>query len=182
MEIERRDIEWYEDYYQVSNTWLVKSLDRTITTKSWVRRIRWRLLSTRGNKKPAIVNLSIDTNIHPVTIAQLVFTTFVRKLNKKEVVSHKDWNCWNNNLDNLLAVDSQSRLTKNNNMINKTKVRRKIFLYNLSWEFIQQFDSVRKAIDYINVGKTRKALPSNISSCLTWSTKSAYWYIRKYAE
>jgi len=134
MEIERRDIEWYEGYYQVSNTWLVKSLDRIITSKLWItRRIRWRLLSTGSNKRRWLVNLCIDTNRHAVTVAQLVFTTFIRKLNKKEVVSHKDWNCWNDNLDNLLAVDSHSQLTKNHNMINKTKVRRKIFQCNLSW-------------------------------------------------
>ncbi|HPC34823.1 MAG TPA: NUMOD4 domain-containing protein, partial [Candidatus Absconditabacterales bacterium] len=68
MEIERRDIEGYEGYYQVSNTGLVKSLDRIITSKLGItRRIRGRLLSTGSNKRRGLVNLCIDTNRHAVT-------------------------------------------------------------------------------------------------------------------
>lgn len=111
MEIERRDIEWYEDYYQVSNTWLVKALERTINCSDWrKRKYKSRIIKTYfGWSGSALsAHLSKEWLVISFSVARLVFVAFARQLTDLEVVRHIDWNPENNNFDNLIAEKTNS--------------------------------------------------------------------------
>lgn len=192
MEIERRDIEWYEDYYQVSNTWLVKSLARKIRCRGWKTR----------NRKPLILKAA-DCNWMWLVVAlynedwlrknfcisRLVAWLFIRPLLDREVVSHINWNYSDNNISNLLiqpSISESSRYVYNMNYEERTEKllqinlskRKKINQYTLSWEFLRSFVSIKDVTRYI----WKKNGDINIISAAKWKTKQAYWYIRKYAE
>ena len=161
MEIERRDIEWYEGCYQVSNTWLVK------LTKEKILNVR----KTKNNATVSIKTTKWKRDV--VNISRLIASSFIRPLNKKELVIHIDWNTHNNNIDNLYIMKDKNAAMK---FIQK-RATVKINQYSLSWEYIQTFNSITEAAKSIWRKNT-----GNIPNVARWRRKNCYWYIRKYAE
>ncbi len=192
MEIERRDIEWYEDYYQVSNTWLVKSLARKVMCKNWRIRNTKSLILKPANRNWMWLTVGLyDTDLFRknICISRLVAWLFIRPLLDGEVVSHINWNCIDNNVNNLLIqsnISESNRYLYNMNYgkrkehllhVNLSKGK-KINQYTLSWKFLKSFVSISDAARYI----WKENCDSNIINAAKWLYKQAYWYIRKYAE
>jgi hypothetical protein len=101
-----KDIEGYEDLYQVSNIGRVRSLDRIITYLN-----RWGFLSER-RIKGVIMSPGVDTKGYEfvtlssgkhslVRVHRLVAHAFVSGYFEGAVVNHKDENRRNNRADNL---------------------------------------------------------------------------------
>jgi len=184
MEIERRDIEWYEDYYQVSNTWLVRSLTRVVVRSDWKKHTyKWGIKKIyKGLRKNKVTSqtviLSMEWIDRTFSLARIVASTFIRPLLEEELVNHIDWNLRNNHVNNLCINKDQSFLTNkliNNNILTAEK---KVSQYSLSWEYIKTFNSIVEANIYF--GKRKYSI--SITRNLKLERKSAYWYIRKYAE
>lgn len=187
MEIERKDIEWYEGYYQVSNTWLVRSLDRIVEGSNWRKqKIKWiiKKISFVYQKTKSwyslypVVFLWINWIVKTNSLGRLVAAAFIRPLLDEEMVSHINWDTHNNHVDNLYIEKNQSCLI--NKLINKNifSNKKKINQYSLLWEYIQTFNSIKEANIFLGKRKYNQEIGKN----LRWERKITYWYIRKYAE
>lgn len=103
-----KDIKGFENYYQISNTGKVKSLERKVPSKIKgtfqiiKEKIRKTTTTTAGYE---YVVLSKD-NIHKtLLIHRLVAEHFIPNPNNLQCVNHKDENKLNNNVDNLEWCD-----------------------------------------------------------------------------
>lgn len=125
--IEWRDIEGYEGLYQVSNTGLVKSLDRIWTSgrnNSHIRKKPEHILISRVAKGYSYVVLCKDGKTKTYKIHRLVATHFLENKDNLPVVRHKndiptDNNVWNlewgtiqDNNDDRNNRDRQAKGTK----------------------------------------------------------------------
>ncbi len=88
-----KDIEGYENIYQVSNLGNVKSLSRK-------HQLKEKLLSFR-NQEYATVCLSIKNKQKTYKVHRLVANTFIPNPKNKPVVNHIDGCKYNNNVSNL---------------------------------------------------------------------------------
>lgn len=107
-----KDIPWYEWYYQVSNIWRVKKLDRNekFKTRWWntTERFRkwWFIYVTKQKKNIRwqyykLVCLWKKWKVKSVWLHRLVAMCFLENKWNKLCVNHLDWNPENNNMDNL---------------------------------------------------------------------------------
>lgn len=100
-----KDIKGYEGVYQVSDTGLVKSLERyspcILRGKETVRHIEERILKPWKRSSYLLVDLWNDGKRDVRSIHVLVYETFVEPLLDKEVVHHIDEDKFNNCLSNL---------------------------------------------------------------------------------
>lgn len=94
-----RSIDGYEGLYEVSNTGLIRSLDRFVGNRN---RIKGKILSIRIEKDGyCSVALSKDGKIKRYKIHRLVAQAFIPNPEGLPQVNHKDENKTNNNVDNL---------------------------------------------------------------------------------
>ena len=99
--LEWRDIRGYEGLYQVSNTGLVRSLDR-VTTGNRNRTLNGKLLK-QGIKDTGYFVVALCKDGKPITksVHRLVATAFLPCSDETLDINHKDGNQKNNNADNL---------------------------------------------------------------------------------
>lgn len=116
--MEWKDIQNYEDLYQISNTGLVKSLERKIIIHGKEALLKERILKQDDNKGYKRVTLSKDGKTRRFLIHRLVAIHFLENLENKPMVNHIDNNPSNNNINNLEWV------THSENMIHAQKQNR----------------------------------------------------------
>ena len=88
-----RDIIWYEWLYQASTFGRIKSLD-------YGRWKKWKPKIMKLQKsKYLMVKLCKDWLQKRFSVHRLVWLTFLK--HEKETINHKDWNKFNNNIENL---------------------------------------------------------------------------------
>ena len=136
--MEWKDIENYEDLYEVSNTGLVRSKDRVITQKSGVRMpYPSKLLKPDKKGKLTVdgkmylrVTLSKNHVTNRYSIQQLVANAFIPNIDSKPSVNHIDNNPENNHVSNLewvthsenmIHAQNQGRLYASQSKGGKTK-------------------------------------------------------------
>lgn len=108
---EWKDVEGYEQIYQVSNTGKVKSLDRYVKREGTSDLfIKGRILKEGSNGKYKTVNLCKDNITQNKYIHRLVAKAFVENPNNKKQVNHIDENILNNNSNNLEWVTSKENM------------------------------------------------------------------------
>ena len=83
----RKDIEWYNWYYKVSDLWNIIWWGKKMKITTW---FPYKYVSLTINKK------QIKCSIH-----RLVAKAFIENIENKKEVNHKDWNKQNNKIDNL---------------------------------------------------------------------------------
>lgn len=90
-----RDIKWFEWLYQVSNLWNIKSLNYRRTWKEKLLKL--------NIDKDWYLQTSLwylwDRKIYKVH--RLVWLNFIKNIDNKPQINHKDWNKKNNNIENL---------------------------------------------------------------------------------
>lgn len=100
-----RDIKGYESIYQVSDTGLVRSLDRTVWNKGVgvMQNLKGKILKpkvhTTGYYEVMLYNQYRKTKMHRVH--RLVAENFLDNPQDKKIVNHKDGIKTNNNVSNL---------------------------------------------------------------------------------
>lgn len=98
----RKDVEWYEWLYQVSNLWRIKSLNRYRWNGS-----KWYIQKERIMKTQTCTNWYIDIwlfkiwKIKRYRIHRLVAIAFIKNIYNKPYVCHIDNSRSNNNYNNL---------------------------------------------------------------------------------
>ncbi len=96
-----RDIKGYEGLYQVSDTGLVRSVDR-MTTGNRNRMLKGKLLSQGTNTFGYfVVALCKDGKARTKRVHRLVAEAFLPCDNERPYINHKDGNPQNNQVDNL---------------------------------------------------------------------------------
>lgn len=100
----RKDIVWYEWYYQISNFGRVKSLLRKVK-KKWICIIPEKIMKLQYDKDWYQQIWLTDTvhwkKLKTYRIHRLVALHFIPNPKEKPVPNHKDWNKQNNYVDNL---------------------------------------------------------------------------------
>ena len=168
-----KDIEGYEELYQVSNLGRVKSLNRRmydINNKKIIHYKREKILKSYDNRGYKMVRLSKNGKIQFVYVHRLVCSSF-KKLslnNKKAKINHIDENKSNNNVNNL-EICSQKynvRYSIKKNKIAKIKDNKIIKVWNYLYLIEEELG--------FNKG--------NICMCCRGKRKTAYGYIWRYVN
>lgn len=111
--MEWKDIKGYEGKYQVSDTGLIKSLERTRKSrikggKVVVIKVHSRLLKQWKRSNYLLVDLWNDSNRDVRSVHVLVYEAFKGPIKKGLYVHHKDENKLNNAVENLEAVSCEA--------------------------------------------------------------------------
>lgn len=143
--IEWRDIEGYEGLYQVSNTGLVKSLDRIVSQSGYERLMKGRIMKPNNNTS-GYLSVQLSNRKHKrFLIHRLVMIAFVGLNNTKTDVNHKDGNKHNNSLDNLEWVTKKENIDHmiKSGLSGHHKISKNISL--IKDGIIYNFNSIREA-------------------------------------
>lgn len=159
-----KDIPGFEWYYQASNLWNIKSIDRENIWRRWTKRkIKWKIIKWQISKwwyKQYILNILGTKSTH--LWHRLTAITFIENPNNKTQINHIDGNKINNRLENL------EWCTPSENMKHSFKIwlrsptsywknkkwkyhpsSKKINQYNLKWEFIKTWDWINDAARWL---------------------------------
>lgn len=182
-----KDVIWYEWLYQASNLWNIKSL-------IWWRRNTWKELILKSGNNWCwylVVVLTKDWIRSTQNLHRIIWKTFIKNIENKPCINHKDWDKTNNIVDNL------ERCTYSENELHSYKIlwkksilqtnhpdkwkfgkynrsSKKVNQYTKDWIFIKQWDSLSDATRQLSIHF------SIISKCCKWVYKTAWWYKWEY--
>ncbi len=163
-----KDIENYEDYYQVSNLGNVRN---KITNKI--------LVGDTNNVGYRRVSL-YQPLCKRFFIHRLVAYHFCDNYSSDKVVNHKDGNKQNNCADNLEWVTrSENDLHAFKNNLRKAhprQFRHKIMMFKRNGEFIKEFKNVQECCDELKVCRTQ------VYNCCIGKAKTCKGYMLKYKD
>lgn len=184
-----KDVVWYEWYYQVSNMWNVKSLDRFINSSHNSKQyIKWiHIKKIINNSWYYAISLANNTKPKKFSIHRLVAQAFLLNVDNKPAVNHIDWNKLNNNVENLewCTVKENTQHARKNLWLTwywkwitwkHNPLSKKVKQLDLYGNIITIWDSVADAWRWVGW------CSSMISECCLWKWhhKTAYWYKRSY--
>lgn len=168
-----KDIEGYENMYQISN------LGNIISFKRKNPKLLSKTINLDGYY---VVNLTKDGKTKIFTIHRLVAKAFLINKENFPVVNHKDENKLNNKVDNLEWCTYEYNHNYGGRNIRtgisqRNKKGSKIILqYDLEMNFIKEWPSLGE------IQRTFGFTTSNISKCCRGKSKLAYGYIWKFKE
>jgi hypothetical protein len=117
-----KQIKGYEGLYEITNTGLVRSIDRMLRAGPCVSRIyKGKMKKTQYHHKTGqpFVYLYKDNKVKLTSISRLVATTFITNPNNYPIVMHLDDNPKNNHYTNLmwgtLKMNTQDMIKKGRN-------------------------------------------------------------------
>jgi len=115
------DVDGYENLYQVSNTGMVRSLDRTIShSKTNKMKLKGITLSPSNDGNGYLhVALHRYKEIKTFKVHRLVAKAFILNPDNKKTVNHKDSNRKNNNVLNLEWASYRENITHKTRKNNK---------------------------------------------------------------
>ena len=149
-----KNIEGYEELYQISNYGNVKSLDKK---DSLNRKIKGKNLKIIKRKDGYLsVKLNKQSKSKEFLIHRLVATMFIPNLGKYKEINHKDENKQNNCVDNLEWCNRKYNINYGNANANRRKTLlnrrgKKVMQYDKSKKIIAQYSSVREASRKTNI-------------------------------
>lgn len=129
---EWRDAKGYEGSYQVSNTGLVRSVDKIVRCRNGYALKKGRLLKYSHNLKGyRMLSVSVNGKTKTVTIHRLIATTFIPNPHKKTQINHINGIKTDNRVENLeWATASENALHAHaNGLVSKFKSRPKKWIY-----------------------------------------------------
>ena len=161
-----RDIEGYENLYQVSDKGRVKSLKRN----------KDKIMSLRRDKDGyLLVNLWKNHERKTFKVHRLVAQTFLSNTQNLPQVNHRDEIKTNNCVENLEWCTAKYNNTYGTHIQRSSeKLSKTVLQYSKDGELIKEWKSTRDIER--NLGYNQ----GNISSCCLGKYKSAYGYVWKY--
>lgn len=168
---------WYEWLYIVSNLW------RVFSTIYWYdKELKW------GNSRwYARLKLYWLSWIKSCSVHRLVAEAFIPNPDNLPIVNHINGIKDDNHVNNLERCTHEEnmqhsfRTKKQNNWKSMLwrfhwnhNTARRVNQYTLDWEFIRERSCIKEAKD--NIWKI------NISRACQWKVKSAWWFLRSYAD
>ena len=176
----------YENSYEVSNLWIVKS-KKTLKPLKWSSTWNW-YLKIKVKKENWTRNLIIH---------RLIAQSFIPNPENKPCVNHINWIKTDNRVENLEWVTYSENMKHayktslhkqtENNFFKRNAWRfskwkfwkdsmgaKTIIQYDLLWNIIKEWWSI------IDVKRTLWFSKSSISACCRWKYKTSYGFIWKY--
>lgn len=102
-----KDIIGFEDYYQISNTGLVKCKEHIVKCNNTIRICKEHIVKTGNNGRGYLfVNLYRNNKSHRFYVHRLIAVHFIDNPNNYKEVHHKDKNKFNNTVENLEWIDN----------------------------------------------------------------------------
>lgn len=173
-------IKGYKPIYYVSDSGLVKSIERETPCNTGVGLRKERILKTAYVRRYKNVFLYDESGKrHSVLLHRLVAENFVSNPNNFKEIDHIDGNPENNRADNLRWVTHKDNCN-NPNTIKKivgriSARRKKIKCFDLEGNFIAEYDSMTEA------AKCNNVLRENVSKCCRGLYKYTGRFTYKYA-
>ncbi len=128
-----KDIDGYEDLYQVSNLGMVKSLERYKQNHGKLQlipeKIKLKRLDQQGYE---LVDLYRDNKQKTIRVHRLVAEAFISNYGNKDTVNHIDGNKTNNKADNLewASFEEQNRHFYKHNLKSEENIRKAVKAMN----------------------------------------------------
>ena len=178
-----KNIENYEENYEVSNYGRIRSKDRIIKTKiknNNTRLIKGKVLKLNQKRNGYLaVDLSKNGKVKTILVHRLVAQAFIlNNDNTKNEVNHKNAIKTDNRAENLEWVTREENKTHAlNNHLYKNNHKQKIRCNQLNIVFNSSYD----AAEFINKNKFQyskktKSIANKIRACANNLQKSAYGY------
>ena len=160
----------FENYYQVSNLGRVKSFHRDKTG---------RLCKFSKNHHGYLSVALIHNNKKKlVKVHRLVASVFLANPDNLPQINHKDEDVTNNAVNNLDWCTSEYNINYGNRNIKMAKTQSKpVLQYDLDFNFIKKWNSIKEAADYLNINRNGRG---HITECCQGKRHKAYKYIWKY--
>ena len=155
----------YEDYYEVSNDGLVRSVRSGELLDGWVNSYGYRTVS-----------FVVDGERATKKVHRLVALAFIPTISGKDFVNHKDGDKLNNCVENLEWVTRGENNKHAATVLQVSKEARPV------WQF--SLDGETQAL-YMNATIAAKMVQGNqmmISACCKGTAKTAYNYKWRYAD
>lgn len=168
-----KDIKGYEGLYQASNLGRIKSLNFNKTGKE-------KIMKPRTGNRYYMIALWKNGKRNDFLIHRIIAETFIKNIENKPFVNHKDENCFNNSIDNLMWCTHEENMnwgTRNERISNNSTKKRKINQYDLKDNYIKTWDSMKQYFDANNM-----KYKTGIIECCKGRHKTAYGYKWKYAD
>lgn len=171
----------YEGQYEVSNTGLVRSIDRKVCGKNGINITKYgNIINPHIIKHGYLrVGLSKDNKRKNFLVHRLVAEAFIPNPNKYPYINHKDENTSNNNVSNIEWCNQSYNMRYSNVAERVAKIRRKaVRQYTLNGEFVAEYKSVTEA------SKATNTAMLSICSCCKKRHGYSYanGYIWRYAD
>lgn len=167
--MEWKDIPWFEDKYQVSKCWRVRSLyhrsKQRIKELSLCPDWDWYLMT----------HLYKDWIHKYYKVHRAVAICFLWESDLQ--VNHKNWIKTDNRVENLEWTTGKENIKHRYNILwHKSPKRKKVYQYNLDNVFIKEWGSP------IDIEKSLWFNRRLISSCCNWLQKTSRWFIWSYIK
>lgn len=174
-----KPIPWYK-YYECSNLWNIRSIDRKIIyweNKIWFR--KWKQL--KQFDRNWYLHIRLWAKSKTFKVHRLVLLTFIWDSNL--IVNHINWIKTDNRLENLEYTTYSWNLKHSYDILKRKKIglfweknkkSKKVNQYDLQWNFIKTWDSWHIASRNLNISQV------NISKCCRWKQNTCGWYKWKF--
>ena len=164
--------------YEVSNLGRVKSKERIVITKQNKKyRVKEKILKPQINNKTGYIQYTLIKDKKQITkLAHiLVAETFLNKTNDNLEINHKDENKLNNRLDNLeycthkyninYGTGNYRRRAAEINVKKTSRKTRKVIQYDLSGNFIKEWDNIFRARSELKLNKIWEVCNGKRNKC-----------------
>lgn len=143
----------WEGLYEVSNLGNVRSVDRYVMQRDYVRFCKGKMLKPTLHKTNYYIVTLRNSGIQKVSkVHQLVMNTFNPKpSNQKLEINHIDGDKKNNRLENLEWCTHKENL-QHASKHHLLSLYRPINQYDINGNFIKRWDSMKEARDYYGYG------------------------------
>ncbi len=177
-----KSIDWYEWLYEVSNLWRVKSLNYN---NSWDSKV----LKNNSTWRYVQVMLYRNLKSRRFLVHRLVAQAFIPNPEKKPQINHKDWNGFNNVIENLeWNTESENQCHSYRELWRKptTNAKWKFWEENPSSKDVIQYDTnlkeIKKWWSIKDVQRELWIIAGSISNCCNWKkwAKTAGGFIWKF--
>ena len=167
-----KDIPNYEGIYKVSNIGRIKMLERNIVD-SWGRKVHKKehILKPRTGNRYYMIALYKNRKREDLLIHRIVAETFIPNPENKPFINHKDENCFNNSVENLMWCTQKENMNWGTAIDRRSKKLRKPVI---CIELGMLFDGLLEA------EKQTGAKRPNICKCLKGIRETAGGYHWEY--
>ena len=165
-------IKGYEDLYEVSNTGIIRSIDRKVhyrdvREKNISGSIKKPTLNVKGYLKVTLFKNGKGTTKE---IQRIVAEAFIPNPNNKNQVNHIDGNKTNNNVSNLEWCTPKENSQHRLHVLKKGIVA--VNQFDMNGKFIRSYASIKEAARENNI---KPCSISNVINCKRNSAGGYYW-------